>query len=216
MRVLNLPTMLTLIRLIVSPLMLPVLLVYLLPYDNLFINSMLALLFIALSLTDLFDGFLARRFNQVTKLGKQLDPLADKFLSYCALISLLAANKIFFYWVIILIGRDFFVMGLRAIAKEKDFSIPVSFFSKIKTTAQMIFIGFVILNPYQKASFTSSWNLIEYGLLAVVLLLTVFSAKIYYDSFRKNYGPFDSLFGEKKSEPESLHSWFDEEPPVQG
>jgi CDP-diacylglycerol--glycerol-3-phosphate 3-phosphatidyltransferase len=113
---LNLPILLTLSRLILSPLLLPVLLVYLLPFNNIFINSFLGFLFFLFSITDFFDGYFARRYKQETQVGKLLDPIADKFLLYSTLIGLLAADKIFFYWVIIIIGREFFVMGLRQIA----------------------------------------------------------------------------------------------------
>lgn len=198
-RFFTLPTMLTLTRLVISPLMLPVLLVYLLPYNSLIINIFLSVLFVLLSLTDFFDGYFARKFNQVTKLGKHLDPLADKFLFYSALVALLASGKIFFYWVIILIGRDFFVMGLRAIAHEHNFSVPVSFFGKIKTTAQMVFLGFLILNPYQSAGFFNTWNLIEFALLLTVLVLCVLSAKSYYSALRQKLGPLG--FGDQPTPP---------------
>ncbi len=190
MKIFTVPNVLTATRLIVSPLMLPVLLVYLLPYNSFVVNLFLAILFALLSLTDFFDGFIARRFNQESRLGKQLDPIADKFLSYSSLIALLAANKIFFYWVIILIGRDFFVMGVRALARENGFSIPVSFWGKLKTTVQMVFLTFVILNPYQSVGITNKWNVIETVLLGLVLILCVLSAKTYYDQFRKKFGPF--------------------------
>lgn len=183
MKIFTLANALTLTRLIFSPLMLPLLLVYLLPYNSLTINIVLAVLFVLLSLTNLLDGYFARRFEQVTKIGKLLDPIADKFLSYSALISLLAAQKIFFYWVIILIGRDFFVMGLRTIARDNGLKVPVSFLGKIKTTALMVFMAFAILNPYQDKGLTHTWNLIESTLLGVVLLLCFLSAKAYYDQF---------------------------------
>jgi len=183
MKIFTLPNILTLTRLIFSPLLLPLLLVYFLPYNSLTINIFLAILFVLLSLTDFFDGYFARRFNQVSSIGKQLDPLADKFLSYSTLIALLAAQKIFFYWVIILIGRDFFVMGLRAIAQDDGLKIPVSFLGKVKTTALMTFMAFAILNPYQDKGIAHTWNLIESALLGAVLLLCILSAKAYYDQF---------------------------------
>jgi len=208
MKIFSFPTMLTLGRLIISPLVLPVLIVYLLPQNIFFVNAVLAILFVLLSLTDLFDGFLARRFNQVTKLGKQLDPIADKFLTYSTLIALLAAGKIFFYWPIIFIGRDFFVMGLRAIAKEKNISIPISFWSKVKTFSLMAYLAFVILNPYQLLGFEHSWNLIELLLLCIALLMTFWSGKTYYDAFKKQYGPLDTLFGTNEKIEPIEHDWF--------
>jgi len=204
--------MLTLLRFFVSPFALPLLLVYLLPYNSLFINSTLALLFVALSLTVFFDGFFVRKFGYMTKLGEQLDPLANQFLSYAALVSLLAAGKIFFYWVIILIGSDFFVMGLRAVARQNNVTLTASFFGKMKRTAQLVFLAFLILNPYQGAGFSNTWNIIENGLLVLLLVLSVLSVKSSYDKFKKEYGPLESLLGEAKKT-EQQQGWFEERPP---
>lgn len=184
----NFPTFLTLIRLILSPIILPLLLVYLLPLNSIIINSLLALLFIFFSLTDFFDGYLARRLGQETSLGKALDPLADKFLVFSVLVSLLAVHKIYFYWVIIFIGREFFVMGLRQIALEKGLMIHVALLGKLKTALQMIYLTIAIVNPYQSLGFNDEgfwWNGVETGLLIVTLLLSLVSARYYYTAFMK-------------------------------
>lgn len=184
----NFPTLLTLIRLIVSPLVLPILLVYLLPLNIIWINGALAVLFIAMSITDFFDGYLARRYQQETRIGKLLDPLADKFLTYSALIALLAAGKIYFYWVILLIGREFFVLGLRNVALEYNFSIQVSDFAKLKTALLMFCIAFIIVNPYQDLSFKEwRWNGAEALLLALTILFSLSSAQRYYTEFLRCY-----------------------------
>jgi CDP-diacylglycerol--glycerol-3-phosphate 3-phosphatidyltransferase len=184
----NLPTLLTLIRLIVSPLVLPLLLVYLLPLNFTWLNALLALLFLGMSITDFFDGYLARRYQQETRLGKLLDPLADKFLTYSALIALLAVGKIYFYWVILLIGREFFVMGLRNVALEYNFSIQVSDFAKLKTALLMFCIAFIIFNPYQDLSFKEwRWNGAEVLLLAITILFSLSSAQRYYTEFLRCY-----------------------------
>lgn len=186
MESINTPTLLTLLRLIFSPLILPVLLVYLLPYNVMWLNILLGILFMLLSITDFFDGYLARKYNQETMVGRVLDPLADKFLSYSALIGLLVANKIFFYWVIILIGRDFFVMGIRHVALEHNFSVHVSKLSKLKTVVQLITITFIIINPYQPLGFFAhQWNQVEFGLLMVTLLFSIMTAHQYYEGFIK-------------------------------
>ncbi|MDP3889126.1 MAG: CDP-alcohol phosphatidyltransferase family protein, partial [bacterium] len=114
----NIPIILTLIRLIFSPFLLPLLLVHFLPFNIFWINAILALFFVMVCLTDFFDGYLARKYKQETVLGKLLDPIADKFLLYSTLIVLLSVHKIFFYWPSILIGREFLVMGIRLIAME--------------------------------------------------------------------------------------------------
>lgn len=182
----NFPTLLTLARLILSPLMLPLLLVYLLPFNLLWINGALAALFIIFSLTDYFDGFLARRYQQETVLGRLLDPLADKVLVISVLISLLAVHKIFFYWVVVLIARELFVMGLRNIALEHELAIHVSFLGKLKTLFQMAFLTVTILNPYQGQGYggaTGCWNIVETSLLVITLVLSLISARSYYAAF---------------------------------
>lgn len=185
----NVPIALTLTRLIVSPLILPFLLVYLLPLHLWLINSLLAFLFILLSLTDFFDGYLARKYHQETAVGKLLDPIADKFLVYATLIALVAAKKLFFYWAIILIGREFFVMGLRLVASEHKIDIPVSWVAKVKTALQMITIMVIILNPYQPLGLTGalSWNGTELFLLIVTSVVSVLTAYQYYQLFISRY-----------------------------
>lgn len=184
---LNTPTILTLIRLILSPLILPLLLVHFLPYNSLIVNIFMALVFVGFSLTDFFDGYLARKNGQETALGTILDPIADKFLFYSTLIALLVAHKIFFFWVVILIGREFFMMGLRQVALEHHFSVPVSSFGKYKTALQMSCLTFIILNPYHSAGWHMQglgvWNVIESGLLFITISLSVLSAKSYYHAF---------------------------------
>lgn len=197
MNSINFPIFLTLIRLIFSPLFLPLFLVYLLPYNSLLLNGILGVLFMLLSITDFFDGYYARKYNQETLLGKVLDPLADKFLTYSALIGLLAAGKIYFYWVVIFIGREFFVMGLRHVALEHRFSLPVTKLAKFKTAFQMITIAVIIVNPYHyQTDILTSWNGAELGLLILCTLLSLISAQQYYDSFMMQYkqSSFDTEF----------------------
>jgi CDP-diacylglycerol--glycerol-3-phosphate 3-phosphatidyltransferase len=158
--------------------------VYLLPFNIVFINFFLAILFLLFGLTDFFDGYYARKWGQVTQLGATLDPIADKFLLCATLISLIAAQKIYFYWVVILIGREFFVMGLRSIASERHFSIPVSWFAKIKTTVEIFYIAFVIgYIPSAQVGFFHFYNMIYYGLLWSTLGLSLFTAYRYYIYF---------------------------------
>lgn len=181
----NIPLALTLFRLIVSPLILPLLLVAFLPFDNLFMNSLLAILFLLFGVTDFLDGYLARRFGQETRAGKLLDPIADKFLVYSTLVALLAVHKLFFYWVILFIGRELFVMGLRMIALEHYIQVPVSQTGKLKTMLQIICLGFIIFNPYQLYGFAQApvFNGIETVLLASALFLSITSAYDYTMQF---------------------------------
>ncbi len=183
------PTLLTLVRLIFSPLFLPLLLVAFLPADSFVINAALALLFFALSLTDFFDGYLARKYKQESVMGKFLDPLADKFLVFSTLIALLAVGKIFFYWVIVLIGREFFVLGLRAFAAENNLEATVSWRGKVKTFAQLGYVTVAISNPYHHQSWREAiiYNGIEWIFLVLALILSWWSAYHYYKAFLVSY-----------------------------
>lgn len=180
----NFPTSLTLARLILSPLVMPILLITFLPANNVGLNCCLAITFALLGLTDFFDGYLARQRGQETHLGRILDPIADKFLVYSTLIALVHSQKLFFYWAIVIIGREFFVMGLREIALCHGFNVPVAFIGKLKTVFQMILLTFVILNPAQHlAAKAPFWNATEALLLAATLFLTTYSALIYTRDF---------------------------------
>lgn len=181
-------TILTLIRLIASPLILPLLIVYLLPYNHPALNTCVALLFMTLSFTDFLDGYYARKYNQTSKLGAALDHIADKFLTNSTLIALLAVNKIYFYWVIIFVGRDLFIMGLRHIALENNLSLPVDYLGKVKTACLMLLLTWIILNPYHDhtGTITHFWQKTELILLTISLLLTVLSAYSYCRSFIHN------------------------------
>ncbi|HXW86099.1 MAG TPA: CDP-diacylglycerol--glycerol-3-phosphate 3-phosphatidyltransferase [Candidatus Bathyarchaeia archaeon] len=183
------PNVVTLVRLIGSPILLPLLFVYLLPLNIFFLNLVLAALFLVLSSTDFLDGYLARKYDQVTSLGRMLDPIADKFLVYAALVALLAAGKLSFLWVIVLMGREFFVMGLRQVALEYQCSIPVSFWSKIKTVLQVVSLTVVILNPYAyEASMWSAshgWFMLQGGLLLVTTILAMITAWKYAQHFNR-------------------------------
>lgn len=180
----NIPLSLTLIRLILSPIILPLVLALYLPANNLGTNCVLAAFFLLFGLTDMLDGFLARRYKQVTNLGKLLDPIADKFMVYSTLITLVYVQKLYFYWAIIIIGREFFVMALREIALSYQFNIPVARIGKLKTAFQMMFITWVILNPAQALGTNSVlWNGIEILLLVCTLVFTIASAVWYYHDF---------------------------------
>lgn len=173
----NVPLILTGIRLL-SPLVLPLLIFLLWPIHNDVVHLILMFIFLLLGFTDLLDGYLARKFKQVTKLGQLLDPIADKFLIVSTLIALQAVEAIGFVWVIILVLREFFVMGLRYVAGEHHITIPVMDFGKIKTWSQIILIAY-LLSPY---GYLYSWThlFIYYLLLFFTLACSLYSAYCYY------------------------------------
>ena len=185
----TLPTYLTLIRLCAAPLVLPFFFVLLLPYNSFVINMLLMILFGLFSFTDFLDGFLARYYRQESLLGTLLDPIADKFLIFSSLIALLVVKKIFFLWVLIFIGRDLFMMGLRQIGAEHSINVSVSFWGKARTCALIFYIAFLILNPYAFVPWSQApwWHSLEFILLLAALGLTIWSAKLYTQAFLTHY-----------------------------
>ena len=178
----TLSTYITLVRLVGAPLAMPFLIVNYGIQNNFIINMMIAMLFLLFGFTDFLDGFFARRYNQVTKIGASLDHLADKFLIFSALIGLVALGKISYLWVILLIGREFFIMGLREIALEHNMRIAVSSWGKLKTVVHIALISWIILNP---AQITASlfWNGTQDILLVASLVLSLVSAWDYSVKF---------------------------------
>jgi len=132
----NLPTILTLSRIVLIPFF--VLSVYQHPILG-------ALIFSVASITDFLDGYLARRSGQITTFGIIMDPLADKFLVISALIVLVDMERLSAFIAIILIVREFLVTGLRVVALSKNIVIPAEMGGKLKTTAQITSILCLIL-----------------------------------------------------------------------
>ena len=137
----NLPNKLTLMRVI------------LIPFYVIFQLSSLSwgkwaalLIFAAASLTDFFDGYLARKNNLVTNFGKFMDPLADKLLVCSALICFVYMQKLWAWAVIIIVAREFIISGFRLIAAEQGIVIAASYWGKFKTVSQMLMIILLILD----------------------------------------------------------------------
>ncbi len=105
-----------------------------------------AFLFVLASITDYFDGVIAREFDQITELGKILDPLADKMLTLAGFLGLMVLGRADAWAVYLILTREFFITGLRVSAAGRGKEIAASFFGKIKTIIQMIAIGFLIMN----------------------------------------------------------------------
>ena len=178
----TLPTYLTLARLICAPILVPFLIVRYVPQNDFIINISIAAIFLLFGLTDYLDGFFARRYAQESKLGATLDHLADKFLTFSALIGLLAVHKILYVWVLLLVGRELFMMGLREIALEHAMSLKVSSFGKLKTVVHIALICWIIANPMQVGQ-SYFWNGTQTILLAVSLILAWYSAFNYFILF---------------------------------
>ena len=103
-------------------------------------------IFVAASLTDFLDGYLARKHNLVTNFGKFMDPLADKLLVGAAMICLIETGKLAAWIVIVIISREFIISGFRLVASDNGIVIAASYWGKFKTVSQMIMIILLILD----------------------------------------------------------------------
>ena len=111
------------------------------------------IIFIVAALTDFFDGYIARKRNEVTTVGSFLDPLADKILTMAAFVLLATIGLIPAWSVILILAREFMVNGLRFIAAEKKIVISASFLGKVKTMSQLIAIAFLLFSPLNTTVF---------------------------------------------------------------
>ncbi|MFT3984812.1 MAG: CDP-diacylglycerol--glycerol-3-phosphate 3-phosphatidyltransferase [Lachnospiraceae bacterium] len=137
----NLPNKLTILRVF----MIPVFLVFLLTDVGGSAGKWIALaIFILASLTDLLDGYLARRYNLVTNFGKFMDPLADKLLVCSAMICFVELGGLPSWMVIVIISREFIISGFRLVASDNGVVIAASYWGKFKTTFQMLMICLLI------------------------------------------------------------------------
>lgn len=170
---LNIPTVLTLSRIILIPVF--VIVAYQHPFWG-------AAIFGIAAITDFLDGYLARRSGQVTKFGIILDPLADKFLVISALVVLVDMARLSAWMAIVIIVREFFVTGLRVVALSRDIIIPAEMGGKLKTTAQITSILCLILGGS-----IFDIDLYDVGMIFIwaALILSVISGIQYTISFWK-------------------------------
>lgn len=181
---LNLPNKITLSRVILIPIFMIFMLAPL-PFGELILfkqsipihHFIGALIFIFASITDWVDGYLARKLNLVTNLGKFLDPLADKLLVTAALISLVQLDFAPAWIVIIILSREFAVTGIRLVAAAEGEVIAASNIAKWKTTFQIIAIAALLLYniPFSLIAFP-----FDQVMLWIALILTILSGVDYF------------------------------------
>ncbi len=139
----NLPNKLTIFRVILVPFFV---LALLLNPDNMVYRLVADAIFIVASLTDLFDGKIARKYNLVTNFGKFMDPLADKLLVSAAMICLIETGQLPAWIVIVIISREFIISGFRLVASDNGVVIAASYWGKFKTVFQMTMIIILVAN----------------------------------------------------------------------
>lgn len=185
----NLPNVLTIMRILLIPVILIISVIENIGtnflQNELFMgvtlgNLIILIIFIIASVTDFFDGKIARKYNLVTDLGKFLDPLADKLLVCCTFIYLIEIGKFNFFglrWgfvVSIIIAREFAVTGLRLLAASKNGTVMAAkMLGKCKTFIQMITIIVLLLNSF-------SVEVIGFVFVMLSLILTVVSGIDYF------------------------------------
>ena len=166
----NTPNKLTIARMIIVPF----LVIFLLTGWGGEANRYISLtLFVVASVTDWFDGYLARKNNLVTNFGKFMDPLADKLLVCSAMIFMIDLKRLPAWFVIIIIAREFIISGFRLIAAENGIVIAANYWGKFKTASQMIMIILLILH------FDGIFVILEQIFIWLSLALTIISLITY-------------------------------------
>jgi CDP-diacylglycerol--glycerol-3-phosphate 3-phosphatidyltransferase len=173
----NLPNALTILRIFFVPFLVAVLVEQDLQIEwrgaVLVTNTFLALsIFSIAAATDLLDGYLARRWKQITTVGTLLDPIADKLLISAALVSLVQIRRVPAWMVVLIIGREFAVSGLRSIAAAEGYTIQASDLGKTKMITQVVAITMVLLSIRWQAlngfAMLWMWGVVIFGIASAV------------------------------------------------
>ena len=187
-----LPNQLTVLRIALTPAFF-----ILLVYGDLSYNYFIATLIFAMaSLTDLYDGYIARKYGTVTKWGTFVDPLADKLITGSALIGFVINGYLSLWMVLIVVARDIVVTLLRLYSLRKNKPLKTEIFAKWKTTFQFLLIAFILIyhnlmnNPF---GYTLNPAIVRYinesgftnAGMFVIVLITLFSGFRYYFGNRK-------------------------------
>ncbi len=176
----NLPNALTVLRIFLVPLLVVVLLTKARTEGGLLLG--VAIFGLAV-LTDYLDGYFARRRNQVTRLGILLDPLADKLLTASAFLSLVELDAIPAWMVMIILGREFAVTGLRNVAAGRGYLIPASYLGKWKMVAQVVSIFLLLLGRryevLREPGIAALWVVVALALISGVDYFRMFWREVY-------------------------------------
>ena len=168
----NLPNLLALSRILLAPFMLYLMLnptlVTDMGFEKSWVNYFVGVIFVIASITDFFDGFIARQLDQKTDLGAILDPLADKMLTLAAFFGLMMMGVASVWAIYLIIIRELFISGLRTSAVQVGLDISASWAGKVKTVIQMVAIGFLLMD----------WIFAQ-TLLWFAVLLTLYSGAEY-------------------------------------
>ena len=188
---LNVPNILTIARIFITPIFLAVILMDTLPHKFL----IACVIFSIASITDAIDGHLARKNNQITNFGKFLDPIADKILTTSALLAFMSMGLCNIWIVMLVLTREFAIASVRMIAAAGGVVIPANIWGKIKTVSQMVFTILIMLLGEAYYIVETSYaelfarlpdlSLVSNGLLWITAILTVISGVIYLNDSKK-------------------------------
>ena len=184
---LNLPNWLTVTRIFLVPLVVVIILTkpqFQIAGAHIDNETLGVVVFLLASLTDFLDGYLARRRNEVTTLGKLLDPIADKLLMSAAFISLVEVGVAPAWMVVIVVGREFAVTGLRNIAISQGIAIGASIWGKYKTVSQVVAVVLLIIGR----KYLGAYFFLGQVALWAVVILAVLSAADYFMKFSRKLG----------------------------
>ncbi|MCP5370064.1 MAG: CDP-diacylglycerol--glycerol-3-phosphate 3-phosphatidyltransferase [Rickettsiaceae bacterium] len=177
----NLPNHLTIIRMVAIPVI-----VAILSYEDSVMACRLGgIIFAVISLTDFFDGYIAKKYNLVSNFGKAFDPIADKVLVACALIMLVQNGKVSALPCLLIISREFIVSGFREFLAQTKINLAVTKISQVKTMIQMTAITIIIIGS--KGTGIKSLDLIGELLLWIAAILSLFSGYIYFKACNKYF-----------------------------
>ncbi len=182
----NFPNTLTILRIFFVPLMVAALVQENLSFQvagQVVTKEWLALaIFLAAAATDLLDGYLARRWRQVTTIGTLLDPIADKLLVSAALISLVQVRVLPGWMAILIVGREFAVSGLRSIAAAEGYTIKASDLGKTKMVSQVAAISCMLLSmgypSLRLPGMILMWAVVAFAMLSAVSYFRKFWRKV--------------------------------------
>lgn len=172
----NTPNKLTMLRIFMVPVFMVLLMIKAIPYHMIFALGV----FILASITDLIDGKLARKYNQITNFGKLMDPLADKLLVTSALVCFVGLGLSDVFAVVIIIAREFLVTSIRLIAAGSGTVIAANIWGKIKTNSQIIAVVAVMLGSYFSLPVIAGQAFVW-----IAALFTVISGVQYAYTYRK-------------------------------
>jgi len=182
----NLPNSLTILRIFFVPLLVAALVQESFGFDIWGVqvtHEWLGLaIFLAAAATDLLDGYLARRWRQVTTIGTLLDPIADKLLVSAALISLVEVRVLPAYMAILIIGREFAVSGLRSIAAAEGYTVKASDLGKTKMLSQVAAVSCMLISVrhplFRTPGMVLMWIVVFFAILSAVSYFRKFWRKV--------------------------------------